>query len=427
MKQRWRYIFISTFAAVLVIILLLFILQHEKQTEEPPAETDKSTVVIRPPETSAADTDKPPAPLPYEGETLTLLGVYDSSGHLGDIDGEAPNVISQISYERNLRLCAKYGVNIVFKYTTDVYADVYSSVSSGIGAPADILNINMLNDAPDFLMKGGAFNLLDSGIDLTGKAYNREFIGYFTQNENCQFLLGSANPSLFASANVLIAKEGHTADALDRAFSDGEVSFETFMGILRDEKIKLTVDAGSLHTLMLGESLFGFEEGEPYVRTDAYVKAYSAVVGYSDVLVASNDEADVYIAPYSERREGYKTYRLPSAEGGGVSIDMSRLYAFAIPVNLSKEDSSMVFTLTDALYTESVGIYDEEFDGTAAAFDMSEKSVFCFFRIFGWGDFADHAYSAFISQSSADALREDLAAPETVSCQALKILYERYK
>lgn len=428
MIKRKKTIFISALAILVTVLIVAFSMgaaKEEPSTDE--TSVERPSVVIKPPQTSPSETDAPPEPLPYEGKTFTVLGVYDEDRYLGDIEGEGPNTVSQISYARNLRICAKYGVEIVFKYTLDVYAEVSSAIMSGGEPPSDLLNVNMLSDASSFLMKGGTFNLLDSGIDLTGEAYCKPFVEYFTQNGKCPFIIGSANPSLYGALYAMAVKEDSAAvPHLDTLLSEDSFTYDEVISAFKTASAAVSLDAKTLHVLSFGDSLFGFDGEEQYVRTDEYTEAYSSVLGWREIFSAQGTAADAYISAYTDIPTGYKAYPIPAAYGTGRQVDPSRLYAFAVPANISEEDKSMVFTVTDAFYSESVGIYVEEYESIPALIDADEHLVFCFYTIFGWGDFSDHAFKAFLEEKSAAELSASLVAPDTVSHQALKILLERY-
>lgn len=434
MKQNKKVIFILSLAVTFTMLFSLFAvgLMRDGDVTTTLGETERTPVVIRPPDTTpssggeGADTQAPsqtPTPRPYEGKTFTVLCTFDGERPLGDVDASAPNVISQASYERNLRICEQFGVEMVFRYTSDVFSDVSSSVQSGDGAVCDILNINMKTDGASFLMKGGLYDMLLSDINLESGAYDSDFIEYFTFSDRCSFLFGAANPSLYSSVYGMHVRESSTAvPALDRLISEGTFTLEKVLTALSESKAALSLEEGSMHTLLLGEPLFGFADGEPTVNIQSYTDAYKALLGYKDSIKAYDGGADIYISHTFDKKAGYKAYPCPTLSGR-TPVDMARVYAFSVPANIDKDDTERVFTLTDALYRESVGIYDGVYSGSFA----EKGRVYCFYGIFGWGDFSEHAYSSFLAGESAEKLADGLAAPVTVSRQALGILLERYK
>lgn len=426
-SKRNKLIFILSMSVTLTAIAMLIIGAFIFGRTDGGGEDSYTTMyptVIKPPETippQSGDAVK----LPYEGENFRVLCKYDPSRSLGDINGSPENVISSASYERNVRLCAKYGIEMVFYYSDNVYSAIELSHKSGSEAVADIVNVNMSADANSFMMKGGALNIFDLGIDLSKDTYDYTFIDYFTFSGRCSFLLGSADPSRYLSEYVLaVDKSLAVKDELLELVGNREYSLETLMTKLREAELTLSLTQNTINALICQEPLFEVENDIPTVRTESYVEKYAKLSEYKSLLDIGegNSERRIFITTRGSLPDGYTAISLPS-DSRKIYVDMSSLYAFLVPANTDPERKTMIAELTEAMYDLSEGIYEEIFDPDGKKNDR----IFDLYGVFGWGDYSSHAYNALKSNSSSEKLLQTLADPTTVSVQALKILLERYK
>lgn len=425
-NKRNKLIFILSMAVTLVVIVSLvvgaFMFGNTDETED--SYTTMYPTIIKPPETDPSQNDGTTT-FPYEGETFRILCKYDASRPLGDISGSAENVVSSASYERNLKLCAKYGVEMIFLYSENIYSAIELSQKSGSEPVADVVNVNMSADANSFMMKGGAVNIFDLGIDFDKSTYDRAFIDYFTFGDRCSFLLGSADPSRYLSEYVLAVDSSLAIkDELAELASGSNYSLDTLMSTLNAAELTLSLTQNTINALICDRPLFGVENGEPIVRAEDYIESYSKLLEYNTSLDLGEEssEKNIFITTRGSLPDGYTEIPLPGINRK-TYVDMSSLYAFLIPANINTERKQMTTELIDSMYDLSEGIYEKIFNEKS---DITHARIFDLYGVFGWGDYSSHAYDALKRASSSEKLSETLAAPTTVSVQALKILLERY-
>lgn len=425
--NKSRVIFVFSLSLVFLILISSFFVRIRTDVVNPPTSSEGAeSVILSPTETSGGVESESTAPsLPYQGETLVLLSTLSEDKYLGDLTGDAPNLISEASYKRNLALCDAYGIEMIFSYTDDVCAKLEATVNSGALPNFDIVNINMLSDGSALLMNGGTYDILSSGIDLTSNVYSGEFCEYFTQNERLPFLLGEANPSKYLARYVLNVKaDSPLVGRLTELEKNDCFTLSDVMLAFEEEKASLFVDEKTLYALFMREPLFGFEkEHSPTVLSEKYLSAYETLLPYSGSLCA--DDGIAHISSVADTEDGFVTFALPSiSENDKVPMDMSQVQVFAFPQNIADERKDMVFELTDALYRLSENIYADALGENERIFKGEE--LFCFFLVFGWGDFDEHAYSSLLSGKTPDELAELTDRPAKMSLKALEILLERY-
>ena len=114
---------------------------------------------------------------------------------------------------------------------------------------------------------------------------------------------------------------------------------------------------------------------------------------------------------------------MPSVDGesDGHSVDMSRIFPFALPSGCPDR------TMSDAVLFELISLSEGFCELAAKEYKLPiavNAPAYCFYDIFGWGDFSKHAYKAFAGNKTG-SLSKTLEAPKKASVQALLILFER--
>ena len=419
-----KILFIAIGAVLCVILIISGILGGQKQGNDTTAsETPKTPVTIAPPQADTtqapSDTSSPETvpPPPYAGMTFTVLAPNSGDILLGDSIGG--DIVSEAVYQRNLAVCQRTGATLLFKYSLDVYADIEAGSMAGNTAP-HLLMLNMMSDGSRFLMNGGLADV--SELYGRSEGLDRSFSDSMSVAEKQYFIVGDITPSIFLSRYYLKVNANSSAAArLVSVSQNGAITYDALFQIIADSKSSLYLDEQGIHAL-ISDGLFSFaDNGEASVDYEGYVKRAAALSAYKNFITSDTDVDNVIsIGTYSGN--GYVYLPLPTREDDseGYVVDMSRLYPLAITDDCP--DKIMSFELISLMLELSDGFTELVTD--EYRLPHGANTVYCYYDIFGWGDFSKHAYNAFFGNKT-DSLSKTLEAPKKASLQALSILLER--
>lgn len=418
MNKKILFLVLSVVLCIVLIITGITVGQ-KSNNGSPSTETPKPPVTLSPPQT---DTNKPPLdtssqetvpPPPYGGRTFTVVAPNNGELFLGD--GIGGDTVSEAVYQRNLSVCLQTGVTMLFKYSLDVYADTEASSLSGSLSP-DLVMLNMRSDGSRFLMNGGLMDVsslypemkLPKSLKTAGKQY---------------FIIGDVTPSFVTSLYRLKVKaDSGLVSPLTDTLENGTLTLEALFEMLAENEKQLSLGETGIHALLSDGLFLLSDDGNATVDADGYAQRAIRLSRYRAYVNEGSDaEAEICIGTYSG--DGYVYFSLPTydTESVGPVCDTSALYPFALLSGCPDIEMS-VSVLT--LMTELSHGFGDLAASEYGLPDGGENAVYCFYDIFGWGDFSRHAYKAFL-ENRTDSLKKTLEAPTRASLQALLILFER--
>lgn len=422
MNKKILFLVISVLLCVVLIITGITVGQKSNQNENG-SETPKPHVTLAPPkadtdqtavESSSPETVPPP---PYSGKTFTLL--VPNSGELLLGDSMGGDTVSEAVYERNLAVCMETGVTMLFKYSLDVYADVEAGSLSGNTVP-DLIMLNMRSDGSRFLMNGGLSDV--SELYDTAFGIDSSFAESMSVAGRQYFVLGEVTPSYVLSRYCLKVKESSSlASSLAELSQNDTLNYEALFETLAENETQMYLDEQGLHAL-LSDGLFTLSaNGVASVDCDGYVKRAEALSKYAThVNTKAAGNPKITVGTYSDSSYVYLPLPASGDDPVGPTVDASRLYPLALPFDCA--DREMSESILSLLIVHSEGLC--ELALTEYKLPNEARPVYCFYDVFGWGDFSRHAYKAFTG-NKASSLQKTLEAPKRASLQALSILFER--
>ena len=424
MNKKILFLVLSVLLCAALLITGITVGQKNSQDDDG-SDTPKPPVTLAPPQydteqsTDAPESSESVPPPPYQDKTFTLL--VPDSGELLLGEAMVGNSVNEAVYERNLAVCRETGVMMQFRYSLDVYKDCEAIALSGVDAP-DFITLNMKSDGSRFLMNGGLWDLSSLSDSLSNA--DNELSKSLSVAGKQYFIIGDATPSYVLSLYRLKVKRSSSLTLpLSKSSQNGALTYETLFEILAECGQQIDLDEAGLHAL-ISDGLFTLSvDGTASIDSDGYAQRTSAIAIHSTLVNTDvGISGDVTVGTYSDN--SYVYLPLPSHEGNAVGpiVDMSRLYALAATTNCP--DKEMTFYVLRMILEHSDGLAERANVEYELDIGVMEDAVFCYYDIFGWGDFSSHAYKAFVGNKT-DSLKKTLEAPSRASLQALSILFER--
>lgn len=425
-----KKIILLVVSAILVAILVTVgVTFHEwgNETTDTEGQTARPPVVLtRPEATKPSETDTViTAPAPYDGMTFTVLLAENAELYFGEFDGG--DNVNEKAYARNLLLCEEFGVSMVFRYSLGIYDEYYAQSNAG-KIDIDLICMNMQKDGARFMMSGSIDDVL-ADTESADFPFPDVYDNLYAVNGRSFFLIGGATPSYpLANRFLRVEKDSYALEQLKTLASSGILTYENMFSTLKNVGATLSLDGDSLHALAAKDGIFVFSDsGEPQILTEVYVENINKLSGFKSQISEADGATLGEVSVGTPVKDGEFIYLpLPKAtveESYTATVDPSCLYPLAVPSNLDNREKT--YAILERMFELSDGLPAAVCEEYGIELPYEDDGIgFCFYDLFGWGDFSKHSYSAFGSGSTS-SLANKLTAPEKAALQALSILFER--